>query len=127
MDAQPDLFDDSLRRRYDDGTYPDGFWDLIDRNMHLYRAFVDEARKVKALGFQHYSARMIIYVLRHHTNLREGPDKPLKVNDHWSSGFSRLSMAMYPAEFDGFFEKRTPPAHRDAIRLDGSPYLDSPQ
>lgn len=47
------------------------FLAYLPENIHIYRAFEKEAKLAAARGFQHYSARTIIEVLRHHSALQE--------------------------------------------------------
>lgn len=82
------------------------FFEWLRENWPIWRAFEREARRLKARGFQHYSARTIWEVLRHHTNLQESRG-PWKLNDHYPPDCARLLMLAYPEDFDGFFELRT--------------------
>lgn len=80
------------------------FFEWLRANWHLWRAFEREARRTKARGFQHYSARTIWEFLRHHTALQER-DVIFKINNNYAPDCARLLMLAYP-EFYGFFERR---------------------
>ena len=73
-------------------------------NPDVYAAFVAEAEKVKRKNFEHYSARTIVHVLRHHSLVSDG-DKQFKINDHVSPYLARRLMRERP-EYKGFFELR---------------------
>ena len=109
-----------LREKYDDGTYPAGFWPWLADNMGLYRDFVATAHRAQRRGIHRWSARAILHVMRWESGTREEYG-PLKINNNSSPGLARLAMACWPDLAD-FFETRTPPARAEAIRLDGTPY-----
>ena len=67
---------------------------LIENN-HIWRAFENEALKVVRAGYEHYSARTIIEVLRHHSALRE-KDGTWKINDHITPWLARHFLSTYP-------------------------------
>lgn len=110
----------SVREQYDDGTYPDGFWDWIDRNWHIYDAAVRVARQGKRIGYDRWNVKGVMEILRWQTKLRENTLGPLKINNNAGSGLARLIMAREP-DLEGFFEIRNPP-HRTAYRIDGTAY-----
>lgn len=116
----------SIARRYDDGTYPDGFWFWLDTNWHIYNAAVDVARKEKAkCGRTRWAMQEVLEIIRWDTRWRErGTGEALKVNNNARAGLSRLIMAREP-DLAGFFKIRTPPAREGAVRLDGTPYKES--
>lgn len=112
---------ETLRTQYDDGSYPDGFWDWLEDNMHVLEQFIGIAEQAKARGYQHWSARGISEVLRWQSSMREHGQDALKVNDHSTPGLARLAMKLRP-ELEGFFETRVQSGKREARRLDGSLY-----
>jgi hypothetical protein len=59
--------------------------------------------------------------MRWETALRDGAANTVKINDHASPGLARLAMAEHP-DLWGFFETREPPAHKEAVRLNGAYY-----
>lgn len=121
IDAQADLFG-SAQQRYDDGTYPDGFWEWLAENEHIYREFVKLARQGKDRGMKTWSARSIVEVMRWQTALRQRGDDSLKINDHAVPGLARLAMAREP-DLEGFFRTRTPPGKDEARKLNGERYV----
>jgi hypothetical protein len=124
---QPDLFAraESVRDRErlrDD--YPEGFWEWIEANDHIYRAFVALARRAKAQGFPRWASVAIVEHLRWETALRDGYSAAVKINNNARPGLARLAMAEHP-DLAGFFCTREPPGRREALRMDGSHYYDS--
>lgn len=119
--SQGDLFDGD--RAYDDGTYPSDFWEWLERNRHIYEAFVHLALRARRRGINRWSARSLIEILRWRTALKERTEtSSLKINDHCVPGLARLAMAKIP-DLEGFFQTRTPPATAEARRLkDGRLY-----
>jgi hypothetical protein len=113
-----------LRQQHDDGHYPDGFWDWLDQNQHIYDAAVRVARQGKRIGYDRWSVQGVMEILRWQTKIRENAHGPLKINHNARSGLARLIMAREP-DLEGFFETRTPPARRTAYRLDGTPYVEA--
>lgn len=84
------------------------FSDWLQKNWHIWEAFEEAANKVRARGFQHYSARMIWYSIRHETALREGPNQHgWKLNNNFSPDAARLYMLVNNCP--DFFEKRVNP------------------
>ena len=111
----------SVRDQFDDGTYPDGFWDWLEQNWHVYEQVVRMARHAQRRGVKRWSVFGIIQILRWRTALRQQDGRSaLKINDHAGPGLARLAMARDP-DLQGFFETRQQ-ARRMARRLDGSPY-----
>jgi hypothetical protein len=83
--------------------YPRGFWRWLDNNWHVFIAFVELSREGQRKGLSDWSAFGVINVLRWQTQIRErGTD--FKISNNAAPGLSRLTMAMYPGEFDGFFK-----------------------
>jgi hypothetical protein len=111
----------SIRDQYDDGTYPDGFWEWIERNWHVYDAAVRVARQGKRIGYDRWSVQGVLEILRWQTKIRENSQGPLKINHNARSGLARLIMAREP-DLDGFFETRSHGARHVAYRLDGERY-----
>jgi hypothetical protein len=116
LDAQ------ACRTRYDDGTYPDDFWDWLAENRHLLHAFALIALETKAAGLKRWSADAICHVLRWQTAMRERGQVELKINNNCTAGLARLTMRLYPS-LEGFFVTRQPPRNQHGRRLiDGAPY-----
>lgn len=111
----------SRRDRFDDGTYPDGFWEWLDDNEHVLTAFIEIALEAKRRKFRRWSADAICHVLRWQTAVREGGESKLKINDHATAGLARLARELHP-ELRDFFKTRRPPARAEARRLDGKLY-----
>lgn len=121
MNEQDTALAERLRATYDDGSYPDGFFPWVVENRHVYSACVRAARGAKVRGLHHWGIQGVLEVLRWQTALRERGATPLKINNNAASGLARLIMARCP-DLAGFFRTREPPARRDAVRLDGTPY-----
>lgn len=81
------------------------FYGWIKDNWHIYEYFEKSAFKVSNMGFNHYSARTIIEVMRHRSNVREISDTPWKLNDQRTPDLSRLFTFLHP-DMHGFFEQR---------------------
>jgi len=110
------------QRLYDDGTYPEDFWQWIELNAHVLTAFIALARRSQARGLRRWSSDAICHVLRWQTAMREAGQSHLKINDHATAGLARLAMQLAP-DLIGFFATRTPPARHEARRLiDGRLY-----
>lgn len=71
---------------------------------HICEHFERIALQMVARGFKHYSARTIIHVMRHHTDLHDGTSA-FKINDHISPALSRWFLGRHP-ELPEFFEVR---------------------
>lgn len=102
---QPDLFSPTtvveFAQRNADKLSQE-FLDWLPKNLHIWDAFQKETFKVIRMGFQHYSSRTIIEVLRHHTALTER-DSQWKISNNVQPYLSRLFAAMYPLHA-GLFE-----------------------
>jgi len=86
--------------------YPEGFFNWLSNNQHIWKAFEEKAYIMAAIvRRQHYSARTIIEVLRWDSDLKE-KDATFKINDHAIPGLSRLWMAKHGKNFPKFFELR---------------------
>lgn len=82
----------------------------LPENLHVYSAFEREALRVAGRGFKHYSARTIIEVLRHHSNLQQ-VGGPWKLNDWHTPYLARLFALANPLHAD-LFEFRVAKAVR---------------
>ena len=80
------------------------FLAYLPDNLHVYEAFEREAMRIVRRGFEHYSARTIIEVLRHNSALAEHGG-PWKLNDWHTPYLARLFALLNPA-FAGLFEFR---------------------
>lgn len=69
----------------------------------VWTLFVREADKVRASGLDHYGARTILEVIRHHEVIDRG-NRDFKVNNNIQSVISRAYMRM--RNCPGFFETR---------------------
>jgi hypothetical protein len=81
------------------------FLEWLPENHHIWIAFEAEALKVLKRGFKHYSARVIVEVLRHHSALAEKPDNGWKINNNIIPYLGRLFALMNPVHAN-FFEFR---------------------
>ncbi|NBT69090.1 MAG: hypothetical protein EBT78_15160 [Betaproteobacteria bacterium] len=81
------------------------FLEWLPENHHIWMAFEAEALKVLRKGFKHYSARVIVEVLRHHSALAENPDTGWKINNNIIPYLGRLFALINPAHAS-FFEFR---------------------
>lgn len=92
---QPALFDSASRATVcvPDGIPEDVCW-----------MFLDLARKVKARGFDRYSADALLHQIRWYHHIEKG-DQEFAVNNNWSSGLARWAMKTDKA-LQGFFETR---------------------
>lgn len=96
------------RARFDDGTYPDQFWEWLSDNMHILNAFVKLALRTQARGVERYSADGLCHVLRWRTEIRDRSQSAFKINNTYVAGLARLAMGLQPG-LRGFFITRTPP------------------
>ena len=87
-------------------TFPKEFVHYISENMNVYDAFEREAFRVINRGYLHYSARTIIEVLRHHSNLSDNTEK-WKLADHPMPYLSRLFAAYHPVHTNFFSYRPT--------------------
>jgi hypothetical protein len=81
-------------------------------NQHIWLAFLNETRKVINAGFNHYSARTIVHVLRHHSALAER-NSGWKINNNISPYLARLFALCHPAHKNLFEYRSTPRAKFD--------------
>ena len=99
---------DNWRAKYDDGTYPAGFWEWLADNMHVFQEFVRLALRTRARGQRRWSADGLCHVLRWRTAVREHSDAGFKINNCATAGLARLAMEVSP-RLRGFFEIRQSP------------------
>ncbi len=86
--------------------FREGFYDWMTIfNFQIYQQFEEYADQTRKAGFDHYSARTILEVMRHRTNIREIGNGQWKLNNNLTPDFARLYMLLHP-EQDGFFELR---------------------
>lgn len=85
--------------------FKDDFYIWLKNNYPVFEYFEQSAIKVRENGFKHYSARTIVEVMRHRTNIREIGDGTWKLNDHRTPDMARLFNTLHP-ECDGLFEFR---------------------
>ncbi len=81
------------------------FLKWLPANIHVWDAFVAETFKIIERGYDHYSARTIVHVLRHHSAIEE-KDGEYKINNNYSPYLGRLFDLIYPQNA-GLFEYRT--------------------
>jgi hypothetical protein len=89
--------------------FSDEFLCWIPENHHIWMAFEQEAYRVINAGFKHYSARVIIEVLRHHSNLTEKSDSGWKINNNIIPYIGRLFALVNPQHAKLF-------SFRDAVK-----------
>ena len=100
FDAEPcPLFDEPRR------TIQDKFEDFHERHPEVYSEIVRMARELKAAGHQRYSMDALLHVIRWHRHVRRDQGDEFKINDWYSSRYSRLVQTM-ESDLDGFFETR---------------------
>ena len=85
--------------------YREDFPDWLRENFHIFEYFERSALQVSRSGFDHYSARTIVEVMRHRTNIREIGDGTWKLNNNRTPDMAELFLALHP-ELPGFFELR---------------------
>lgn len=125
MSDQGDLFGRlTLREKYDDGTYPRDFWPWLDKNRHIFDAFVATSLKAQELGFPRWGAFAVINIMRWETALRESHQNRVKISNNSAPGLARLAMAMYPA-LRGFFRTHRQGKHAGRRLSDGRFYQES--
>lgn len=74
-------------------------------NPRVYEAIVRLAFQLKNAGRQRLSMETIFGKIRWDMSLETTDSSGFKLNDHYSSRYTRKLIADYP-EFDGFFEVR---------------------
>jgi hypothetical protein len=84
--------------------FSDDFFEWLPNNEHIYDAFSFETMKIIRKGYQHYSGRTILEVLRHHSALSE--QGIWKLNNNHTPYLCRLFALMNP-RFAEIFEYRT--------------------
>lgn len=81
------------------------FIDYIQDNLNVWLEFEKMCLNLINNGYEHYSARTLIHVIRYQTHVGEFKSK-YKVNDHISPVFARVFMILHP-QHDGFFTIKT--------------------
>lgn len=81
------------------------FEKFCESNPHIYPLIVKLARQAKARGFKRYSMDVILAIIRWHHEVQTNSDEPWKLNNNWTSRFSRKVMDENP-DLAGFFELR---------------------
>ena len=87
--------------------FSDEFLSWIPENYHIWMAFEREAYKVIDAGFKHYSARVIIEVLRHHSALAEKSSSGWKINNNIIPYIGRLFALVNPQHASLFEFRQT--------------------
>lgn len=80
------------------------FLAYLPDNLNVYEAFERETMRVVRRGYEHYSARTIIEVLRHNSALA-GRSGPWKLNDWHTPYLARLFALLNPS-YASLFEFR---------------------
>jgi hypothetical protein len=83
--------------------------DWFIKNWHVVKAFENVAVKLINLGRKHYSARTIVEVLVHQSNVRE-IDGDFKIGNDNAPDLARAFVAMYPQHVN-FWEYRRKDHH----------------
>lgn len=73
--------------------------------------FEGYALKLRAAGFEKYSARAVLHRIRWHYHVERG-DKQFKCNNNWTPRLARWLMRRHPT-MNGFFEIRASPSRHD--------------
>jgi hypothetical protein len=97
------MIDELISKNKD--MFSDEFLEWIPDNKHIWLAFEKEAYKIIGVGFKHYSARVIIEVLRHHSNLTEISGSGWKINNNIIPYIGRLFALAHP-HHESLFEFR---------------------
>jgi len=92
-----------------DDYHPD-FYEYLKSNWHIYLAFENRALQLVKRGFQNYSSKTIVCVLRFESDAREiEPNKnyksQFKIRDQFTADLSRIFEDMNPQQ-EGFFRQR---------------------
>lgn len=85
-------------------VFMDDFADWIESNWHVFEAFSNAADQTWDAGWKHYSARTIMEVIRHRSNIREVSGS-YKINNNKIPDCARLYMLMNQ-DRRGMFEFR---------------------
>lgn len=106
--VQSDLFEEVFPLNIVDANksmFTEEFAEWVGQNLHVFAAFVEQARYVKkVMRRDHYSARTIGEWLRHNSAIKE-KGNGWKLNNNWFPALARLSMLAYP-DLAGLFETR---------------------
>lgn len=85
--------------------FSEDFYPWLVENYAVFEYFERSAIQVSEKGFKHYSARTIVEVMRHRTNIREIGDGTWKLNNNRTPEMAKLFMLLHPEHW-GFFEFR---------------------
>jgi hypothetical protein len=86
-------------------TIDERFWDFHEANPDVYDELVAMARQAKARGRQKFGIELCFGALRWNRFIRTTGDQGFKLNDHFTSRYSRLIMKLEP-DLAGLFETR---------------------
>ncbi len=86
-------------------TLDEKFFQYHNDNPHVLKLFLNYARQVKDVGFQHYGFHTIMHRVRWHLNVETKDSEGYKMNNNYSSRYARLLVKENP-EFEGFFRNR---------------------
>ncbi len=79
--------------------------DFHHDNPKVFGLFMRFSRQAKAAGFEKFGGRIIGERIRWHTRIETQSSDGYKIsNNHWPY-YCRLTMLLYPDEFDGFFSR----------------------
>lgn len=95
--------------------FSDEFLSWILENAHIYMAFEQEAYKVINAGFKHYSARVIIEVLRHHSVTAEKSASGWKIDNNIIPYIGRLFALINPHHVNLFEFRQTYKPAKDGL------------
>jgi len=84
--------------------FSDDFVEWLPDNLHVWKAFVNEAIEVRNRGRAHYSSYTIVEFLRHHSFVKENGGT-WKINNNHRPYLPRLFDLKYP-HMAGMFEYR---------------------
>ncbi len=84
-----------------------------EKNPHVFDAFYEAAKLIKASGRKKYGARTIIETIRWRQDLVT-VSNDFKINDHYSCLYGRLVSA-WDNSFEGFFNKRSLSTHQSSL------------
>jgi len=81
------------------------FYKWLNANFPIFSHFEISAIQTYQAGFKHYSARTIVEVMRHRSNIREIGDGNWKLNNNRTPDMAKLYLLLHPEHSD-FFELR---------------------
>lgn len=79
--------------------------EYILRNQHILDQVIEQIDALLKAGRKRYAMRTIIEWLRHNSSL-SCDDNTFKISNRLPPRLSRITMALFPEELDGFFEVR---------------------